>query len=348
MQIGLSAIFSNFDHTSFIGSFIDISAILWGKNGELTIYYTDIVRIGCFLVVMIPYACCILNMIDVQVVRPLRDIVSEIQKIDGNKLDYRLEIPTAYEFTEVKIAFHRVMERLEIADKQKNMLITGMAHDLKTPVTTIRGYSQALTEGVIVEESKKREYLLAIHRKSIKLDELISILFDYSQLMTVQKIPTMEYIDLIELIKENIGLFYTDFEEKNINFVFNLPDKKVSIKGDLKELNRVFSNIYTNALKHNKAGDTVYTEIEEKDDIIVYIRDTGDRIPENMAEHIFEPFVMGDTSRKTGGSGLGLSIASKIMELHHGSLTLEQKEESPYTKSFVICFYKEGNGRKAF
>ena len=117
-------------------------------------------------------------------------------------------------------------------------------HDLKTPITTMKGYSQALIEGVVTEEGQRKEYLLAIHRKSVQLDELVSILFDYAKLMTLQEIPKLEQIDLIELIKENIGLFYTDFEEKKIDFTFKLPEESVYIQGDSKQLERVFSNIY--------------------------------------------------------------------------------------------------------
>lgn len=75
-----------------------------------------------------------------------------------------------------------------------------------------------------------------------------------------------------------------------------------------------------------------------EDGITIYIRDTGDKISEGLVEHIFEPFVMGDSARKAGGNGLGLSIAARIVKLHHGQIELEQKEESQYTKSFVIRF----------
>lgn len=338
VQIALSVIFSCFDNAILAEGRVDVSELIWKKSGELYIYYTDIVRIGCFLLLIIPYVFCILKMINVQVVRPLKDIISEIQKIDCNRLEYRLDVPASYEFAEVKDAFNNLMNRLQMVDKQKNMLITGMAHDLKTPITTIRGYSQALAEGVIVEESQKKEYLLAIHRKSIQLNELISLLFDYSKLMTLEEATALEHIDLIELVKENIGLFYTDFEEKNIKFIFDIPDEKVFIQGETKQLNRVFANIYANALKYNKAGDTVYTEVTLEDGITIYIRDTGDKISEGLVEHIFEPFVMGDSARKAGGNGLGLSIAARIVKLHHGQIELEQKEENQYTKSFVIRF----------
>lgn len=338
VQIALSVLFSSCENTSFIEGFLDISELIWKRSGELNIYYTDMIRIGCFLVLIMPYSICIMRMIDTQVVKPLKDIASEMQNMDTSGLNNRITIPTKCEYTEVKAAFNKVMDRLEMADKQRNMLITGMAHDLKTPITTMKGYSQALIEGVVTEEGQRKEYLLAIHRKSVQLDELVSILFDYAKLMTLQEIPKLEQIDLIELIKENIGLFYTDFEEKKIDFTFKLPEESVYIQGDSKQLERVFSNIYANALKHNKEGDSVCTEIELNHGIVVYIRDTGVRIPENIEKHIFEPFVIGDSSRKNNGSGLGLSIASKIMELHHGKIMLEQKEDSQYSKSFVICF----------
>lgn len=345
IQIVLSFIFNALESSGFTKGFIDLSMFFCNIPGELTIYYTDIIRIMSFVVLLIPYMFALMKVIEKTIVNPLKEITKGIDKVDYNKLSKRLDIPTKYEFTELKNTFNQLLDRLEKSNKaqieaeeQKKLLITGMAHDLKTPITTIRGYSQALNEGVLKDDQQKKEYLIAINRKSIQLDCLISILFDYAKLSTTTKGKLeFESLDLVELIRENIALFYTEFEENQIRFEFDIPDNKVIIQGDRKQLNRVFANIYTNALKHNQPGDVVKTTLDLMDGITICVEDTGDEIPEHIAKHIFQPFVTGDNSRKAGsGSGLGLSIALKIIELHHGTMFLEQRKHCKFTKKFVI------------
>lgn len=123
------------------------------------------------------------------------------------------------------------------------------------------------------------------------------------------------------MIRENLALYYTEFEEKEIDLKFELPQQTIMIQADKKQLDRVFANFYSNALKYNHAGDVVFTTIELSDGIKIKIEDTGDPIPEHIRQNIFEPF-----TRETGsGTGMGLSIAHKIIELHGGTLELEGK-----------------------
>ncbi len=303
VQSGLSYLFGIYEDSVIVRGYFDISALLGKKQGEFTVYYSDMIRIVSFLLLMIPYVWI------------------------------------------MEQTVHRLMERLKEADAQKKrtegekeLLIIGMAHDLKTPITTIRGYSQALRDDVIQDEMQKKEYLEAINRKAVQLDTLINLLFEYVSLGTAAYEFKLERVDIVEIIKENIGLFYTDFEEKKIHFTFELPESPVYIMADRKQLSRVFENLYGNALKHNHDGDTIHTEVKLGKKLVIYVEDTGDPIPEDIADSLFEPFVTGEHSRKPGsGNGLGLSIASKIMELHNGRLFLSQEREG-YTKSFVILF----------
>lgn len=344
VQVVLYFIFHNISDNSFSKKYFDLSKILWNTSRELTIYYTDAIHILSFVVLLIPYSAMIILDVKKLVVNPLQEIITGLTKIDSNNLTSRLNAKTNYEFTDLKDTFNIVLDKLEQAsnektklEKQKDLLITGVSHDLKTPITTIRGYSQALNEDMIQDENQKREYLKAINKKSIQLNNLISLLFEYVTLSSSKNILTLEDIDLIELMRENLALFYTDFEEREIHFKFEIPEEPLLIKGDKKQLNRVFANIYSNALKHNHKGDTVNTRLDLTDGITIYIEDTGDSIPQDIVYNVFEPFVTGDTSRKTGsGTGLGLSIASKIIELHNGSISLIQDSKSEYTKSFVI------------
>ena len=147
----------------------------------------------------------------------------------------------------------------------------------------------------------------------------------------------LECIDIIEVIRECIAIVYTDFEEKRISLKFELLNEPVYILAHKKQIVRVFANIYGNALKYNKEGNTVYTFAKRiNNKIKITIADDGIEIQDELAEHIFDAFVMGDYSRKSGnGNGLGLCISQKIINLYHGTIHLERCVNN-YKKAFII------------
>lgn len=306
VQIGLSYLFVSYEETVMTTGYLDVSGVFWKKPGELTIYYSDMIRMMSILLLLIPYVAMMEQVV--------RHLMQRAKEADGDK---------------------------KKAEEEKELLIIGMAHDLKTPITTIKGYSQALCDDIIPDEKQKREYLEAINRKAAQLDTLINLLFDYVSLGTDAYALKLEQVDIVEMVRESIGLFYTDFEESGIQFTFELPEEPIYTMADRKQLTRVFENLYGNALKYNRTGDVVHTEVKLGSEVAIYVEDTGEPIPEEIAGSLFEPFVMGERSRKSGsGNGLGLCIAAKIMELHHGRLLLSQEREG-YTKSFVILLEKK-------
>ena len=129
-----------------------------------------------------------------------------------------------------------------------------------------------------------------------------------------------------------------DFEEKGMEILPDIPEKAFFMEVDTVQFRRVINNLLSNALRHNQSGTKVWVMAEAEDDeIIIRICDNGQKIPQELTRYIFEPFVLGDESRNSkGGSGLGLSIAWKVVSMHGGSLTLEQGEWEEYTKAFVI------------
>lgn len=225
--------------------------------------------------------------------------------------------------------------RKEAYDRQRNLLLSDIAHDIRTPLTTVCGYSKALQEGVVSEPEKRQEYLQAIFAKSMRMNELITLLFEYVQLDSDGFSLHKEFGDLGELLRENIALLYADFEERGITLQIEIPETPFSYEMDRIQLGRVITNILTNALRYNDKGANVIIRLREGRQI--YIGDNGRKIESDLAEHIFEPFYRGDPARSTeGGTGLGLSIAAKIVEMHGGSLRLEQNCEDSCTKAFII------------
>lgn len=230
------------------------------------------------------------------------------------------------------------IERDRETERQKNLLLSDVAHDLKTPITTMAGFSQALVEGNVAEE-KKQEYLEAIRTKSMQTVDMVTLLFEYVKLDSAGFTLHKTTEDVCEIDRGLIAKWYTDFEEKGMELEFDLPEESIFMQVDKIQLERAISNILVNALKHNDQGTKIWISLSKENNwLSLKISDNGQRIETETAKHLFDPFVQGDKSRTGGkGSGLGLSITRKIVEMHGGRVRLIQyKEPKDIVKSFEV------------
>ncbi len=242
-------------------------------------------------------------------------------------------------FASLVIKRFRVIEQEErnkeaVALKQRNLMLSDIAHDLRTPMTTVSGYARALSDDM-VSVDKKQEYMRAIINKSDRMNELITLLFDYVRVDSEGFALNREELDICELTRECVATLYPDIEDAGMELELNIPEQRYTIFADKLNLSRVINNLIVNAIKHNEKG-TVIGVILRPDGtkLRLMIADSGALIDEQTAAHIFEPFVMSDGSRNSrGGSGLGLSVADKILSLHGYSLKLIQK---PYTRKYDL------------
>ena len=222
-------------------------------------------------------------------------------------------------------------------EKKRNLMLSDIAHDLRTPITTIAGYSKALNDGMVTSEEKKKEYLQAIENKSERMSDLINLLFEYVRLDSDSIGLHRDELDLPELLRTIAASLYSDVEEKGMEFEIEIPEEVQMVSLDRVQFSRVIVNLINNAIKHNEAGTTIRLEMKtEKGKVYVSVADDGAMISPFLEEHIFEPFAMGDASRTSQkGSGLGLSIAKKIVEMHGWTLELKQYYEEKI-KAFII------------
>ena len=242
-----------------------------------------------------------------------------------------------------KYEAERESERAQ-EQKQRYLMISDIAHDLKTPMTTVSGYAKALSDGMVKEDQEK-EYLDAIRDKTLRMNDIVQMLFDYVRLDSEGFTLVKDKTDICELVRECVASSYSVIEDAGDEVDIDIPDDAVMIDADKIQLSRVINNLLTNAVKHNASGTKIGVFIKkEPDEVRVYIADTGAPIDQELAESLFEPFVMGDKSRSSGGgSGLGLSVASKIAGLHGYKLKLVQKPEmarynlgEEYKKVFLL------------
>lgn len=237
-----------------------------------------------------------------------------------------------------------VIETQKSYERRRNLMLSDIAHDLKTPMTTVSGYAKALEDGMVKEDDKQK-YLSAIQTKSKRMNDLIILLFDYIKLDSEGFTLMRTKNDICELTRECAAFLYQDIEDAGMELDIDIPEEQIILNIDKIQMTRSINNLLTNAVKHNKAGTKIkLTVVEEEGFCQIAVADSGEAIPADQVEHIFEPFVMGDESRNSrGGSGLGLSIVHKVMTMHGYRLRLVQSPKinkfhylDGYNKAFII------------
>lgn len=299
----------------------------------------DVVQ-GIVLILMnIPFLRFLINHVD----KPVQKIVSSLNSVAEGNYDEKINFKSRNEFDQIKDAFNEMSRKLEEAEKikqnaenERTLLFANMAHDLKTPITSVIGFSKALSDGIILDDQKKKEYIETINAKAVRMNVLIDRLFEYVKLENADNILKKKSCDISEILRNCIADSYTEYEEKGIRLEIEIPENGVIKDVDKVEISRVFSNLLTNVLKHNADGIRVLVKMDS--DGCVTIADSGDALPKELSENLFKPFVSGDSSRSSqGGSGLGLALAYKIMKKHGGNLRFSSQVEG-YTKAFVVEF----------
>lgn len=303
-------------------------AMLLGLGGCLLIYLLFLLR----------YSRTIQKHVGI----PNRKLVDGLAEMTEGNYKTRVELNAEYEFREIERAFNQLGAELlqtsakkDALEKERRQLLSAIAHDLRTPMTTIQGYSKALMEEMVAD-AQKPEYLNAIYRKSLHLNELITKLLEYSRLENDTYQLQFERTEFTEFVRQAVIEQYEEFEQHKIEPELDIPDTEIYTEIDRTEMLRVMINLMKNTLVHNPDGTSVQIRVEKIKDICSFsIWDNGTPITDEMKERIFEPFVSGDASRRTkNGSGLGLSICKKVVQRHDGTIQLLTKEDS--WKGFVI------------
>ena len=236
-------------------------------------------------------------------------------------------------FILVKKAVKKESERQ--AEEQR-LMYASLAHDLKTPLTSVVGFSSSLIDKKIPEE-KQNEVVQTIHDKAVQMNGLLESMLSYSKLNSDAFTLNAQKKDFCVFVKNLAAINYNDFEAHKINVNIEIPDTPIITLIDEKELGRAVSNLFANVWIHNQGGITVLIKItEEKDIARLIIADTGNKIDPKHAENLFNPFVSGNEARTSGkSSGLGLAIARAAAVCHGGKLYIDFHEPE-YSKAFIM------------
>ena len=305
------------------------------------------------LVILLLTACMLSIWIYTSMVNPIRRLQTAAQNIKEGNLDFTVDVDSSDEIGELCRSFEEMRQRLKdnaeeklSGERENKALISNIAHDLKTPITAVKGYAEGLIDGVADTPEKRDKYIRTIYNKANEMDTLINELTLYAKIDT-NRIPynfaRLDVSAYFDDCLEDLGL---DLEAKNIGLAYyNYVDEGVQIIADPEQLKRVINNIVGNSVKYlDKQHGLINIRIKDVGDFIqVEIEDNGRGIAARDLPYIFDRFYRTDASRNsaTGGSGIGLSIVKKIVEDHGGKIWATSKESIGTVMYFVIRKYQE-------
>ncbi len=211
--------------------------------------------------------------------------------------------------------------------------IENISHDLRTPLTSILGYLELLIDDS-VDEYEKKEYLSIIQRRTKGLYNLVDTFYDVSRLEAGEYKLNIENVNIDKEVREHILLFYNDFENKNIEVEVELLNEEVCIQADKNALERVFNNLFQNAIKYTKDKFKISLK-KENNRVVITLSNYTDELDEKDVENLFDRFYMKDNSRSTSSSGLGLTVTKLLVEEMNGEIKAEFEGN---TLKFIISY----------
>ena len=284
---------------------------------------------------------------------PLVKLKKATQNIKEGNLDFVLEVEGDDEFSELCRDFEEMRKRLKesaeekvLMDKENKELISNISHDLKTPITAVKGYVEGIMDGVADTPEKMDRYVKTIYNKTNEMDHLINELTFYSKIDT-NRIPytfsKLNVEDYFSDCAEEVGL---ELETRGIELVYaNYVESGVQVIADGEQIRRVIHNIISNAIKYmDKPKGIIQIRVKDVGDFIqVEIEDNGKGIAAKDLPSIFDRFYRTDVSRNSskGGSGIGLSIVKKILEDHGGKVWATSRLGIGTIMYFVLRKYQE-------
>ncbi|ANY69464.1 two-component sensor histidine kinase [Paenibacillus sp. BIHB 4019] len=312
-----------------------ISLFMMAKVNPLTNFIRKyfIVLFSLLILIFILTHVLLTTIMSKSIIRPLHKLREAAQEMKEGKMDLQIQVAGKDEIGQLGVAFEEMRLRLQHStsvqqqyEENRKELIANISHDLKTPLTAIRGYVAGMMDGIADTPEKSLKYMQTIALKSDELDHLINELFLYSKLDLNREPFQFEVVQLLPFLSDWIEELEFELEKRGIAFVADLSlDSETVVSLDRDHFKRVLNNIIQNSLKYmNKAQPKIHLAVySTQQAAVLEIADNGKGIETEAIQHVFERFYRTDKSRNahTGGSGLGLAIAKQIMEGHGGVIT---------------------------
>ncbi len=311
--------------------FLPIFAVLATANTSTIMAVAKIV-----FALLIPYSVCALILVWIlssNILRPLYELVSATQKITNGNYDFSISYDKNDEMGDLCVAFELMREQLKtsmekeaILESSRKELIASISHDLRTPMSSIKGYVEGLQDGIVHDKEKFDRYITVIKNKTESLDNLIESLFLYSQLDISDTKESLCIRESKELLESIISPIQIEFMDQPIQLEVVKPFPSVRLYANENSIAQVFDNLISNAKRYVGTNGLIRIETNiEGGYLKICIIDNGTGIPEKDLPNIFDQFyrIEKSRSRNFGGTGLGLTICKRIIENHNGKIWAE-------------------------
>lgn len=299
-----------------------------GNIGDDTLYTIAVVGMAAGLLLFIFYFLLLTR----KVTGDLSDIADGISSMTRDREAGSLPVDRQDEIGEIARSVHQMTEELsrlmaserEALQSNKEM-IACLAHDLRTPLTSLSGYLNLAMDTDKYDVEQRQHFAEVAARKADRLEGLIQDLFDYTKLMSGEITLHRRRIDFVKLVEQMIEEFYPLLEENELTCSFQTECRELEMDVDPDLMARAVQNLLSNAVKYGKDGKQIIIRLEKGRNVTFSVTNYGLIIPEKSLDMIFERFyrVEGARSPGTGGTGLGLNIAKEIITLHGGTITVE-------------------------
>ncbi|KLU58956.1 alkaline phosphatase synthesis sensor protein PhoR [Peptococcaceae bacterium CEB3] len=276
--------------------------------------------------------------------KKITQITREIQAGNIN-LRYRLRTPQkdledlGGELNRMVDHFQNAFERTRFLEEERKRMIANISHDLRTPLTSLLGYLEALQHDETLTVEEKERFLLIAAQKGKDLRSLLQDFFELARLEEDDSTPEIRRVNLAEIVPEVLVGLYPDFMQAGITPVVGIPDAPLHVRGDAAYLRRILNNLLTNALRYGLEGKEIGIGIREEAGLVwIDVWDRGKGISAQDLPHVFERLYTGEASRNTSlrGTGLGLTITKNLVEKQGGQITVTSTPNEKTIFSFYL------------
>jgi signal transduction histidine kinase len=278
--------------------------------------------------------------------RRLARVTRAAQEMSRGLYDQQLDPSGDDEVGRLAQAFNVMARRVSASHQMMRDLLANVSHELKTPLTSIQGFSQAIEEGAVASDEEYRQAARIINEETQRMRRLVDDLIELSRLESGQAVMERGEVDLEHLLRACAGRFDWQLRDSGADLRLELPPLP-PLEGDERRLEQAFTNLIDNAVRHTPKGGTITVRAQAQNGVArVAVHNTGSYIPPDELPRVFERFFQTDRNRArggTGGAGLGLAIASEVVQAHHGSISATSDRERG-TEFLVTLPVRPANG----
>ena len=313
------------------------------RDNPSAIYWVLVWATLCGLVLIITLTV-LTNMLAHSITKPITALAEAADKVSDGDLSFEV-LGSQYgeiddlcaNFENMRQSLKRAEEKERLMKRERSMLLANISHDLKTPVTSIKGYIEGIRDGIADTPEKTEKYLDTIYAKAVAIDDMVNNLSTLSKLELSKLQFDFAAADFIGFLRDFINDYRLDLEKNNMELTLGLPNEKAYVKLDYEKMSRVIANIIDNAIKYKKgnSGSLAVSVTIEDGGVYAHFTDDGIGIENSELRKVFEGFYRVDAARSIKGSGLGLGIAKQIVEKHGGKIWLRSPGEGKGTTAEI-------------